>query len=239
MKYYSKSNNAIVIGVAVFLLLTSYLIYHFYFKDFGEYNKQDEKESIYIDVVDQDVINDVIATIIDNNLIEIAKLEKNIESINTIDNSTKLNLIYKSFKNKEEITTEEINNYLNNTFLDTIYYDKVDIYCNNKIFYNYKEDKYIKDEEVFCDDNIYNIYTNVSLKKKSNTYILTLSYLWSRDDKYYYTYKDVINDNNYFKVEKDKELEDNYNEIKNYLHEYTYIFEKYNDNYLISGFKYK
>lgn len=238
MKYYNKSNNIIVIIVAIFLLLTSYIIYHFYFKDFGEYNKQEEKESIYIDVKDEKILNDILTTIKDNNLIDIAKLEKDYESINALDNTNKLNLIYKVFNNKRNITIDEINSYLNNSFLGTIYYDNMDIYCDNNIIYKFEDNKYIYNEESSCNNKIDYTYKVISLKKKSNTYIITLTYLWSNLEDYYYTYKDLLNNNYSIKKEEDY-LENNYNNIKNYVHEYTYIFEKKYDNYLLSGFKYK
>ncbi len=238
MKYYNKSNNIIVIIVAIFLLLTSYLIYHFYFKDFGEYNKQEEKESIYIDVKDEKILNDILTTIKDNNLIDIAKLEKDYESINALDNTNKLNLIYKVFNNKSEFTIDEINSYLNNSFLGTIYYDNMDIYCDNNIIYKFEDNKYIYNEENNCNNKIDYTYKVISLKKKSNTYVITLTYLWSNLEDYYYTYKDLLNNNYSIKKEEDY-LENNYNNIKNYVHEYTYIFEKKYDKYLLSGFKYK
>lgn len=238
MKYYNKSNNIIVIIVAIFLLLTSYLIYHFYFKDFGEYNKQEEKESIYIDVKNEKILNDILTTIKDNNLIDIAKLEKDYESINALDNANKLNLIYKVFNNKSEITIDEINSYLNNSFLGTIYYDNMDIYCDNNIIYKFEDNKYIYNEENNCNNKIDYTYKVISLKKKSNTYVITLTYLWSNLEDYYYTYKDLLNNNYSIKKEEDY-LENNYNNIKNYVHEYTYIFEKKYDKYLLSGFKYK
>lgn len=238
MKYYNKSNNIIVIIVAIFLLLTSYLIYHFYFKDFGEYNKQEEKESIYIDVKDEKILNDILTTIKDNNLIDIAKLEKDYESINALDNTNKLNLIYKVFNNKSEFTIDEINSYLNNSFLGTIYYDNMDIYCDNNIIYKFEDNKYIYNEENNCNNKIDYTYKVISLKKKSNTYVITLTYLWSNLEDYYYTYKDLLNNNYSIKKEEDY-LENNYNNIRNYVHEYTYIFEKKYDKYLLSGFKYK
>lgn len=238
MKYYNKSNNIIVIIVAIFLLLTSYLIYHFYFKDFGEYNKQEEKESIYIDVKDEKILNDILTTIKDNNLIDIAKLEKDYESINALDNTNKLNLIYKVFNNKSEFTIDEINSYLNNSFLGTIYYDNMDIYCDNNIIYKFEDNKYIYNEENNCNNKIDYTYKVISLKKKSNTYVISLTYLWSNLEDYYYTYKDLLNNNYSIKKEEDY-LENNYNNIKNYVHEYTYIFEKKYDKYLLSGFKYK
>ena len=58
MNKYNRNNTIIVIVVAIFLLLVSAVVYNLYFKDYGEYNKTEEKkESIYVEVTDENIIH--------------------------------------------------------------------------------------------------------------------------------------------------------------------------------------
>lgn len=261
MNKYKRNNTIIVIIVAIFLLLVSSLIYNLYFKDYGEYNKTEEKkESIFIDINDENIINELLNTIDTSNLKDIAAFEKNIDNINTLEPVEKINIAYNSIKNEEkkEIDTIEIDNYFKKTFKTTIYWDKADIFCiNGEVLYKYdiSSNKYIYNIEHNCENHyeITPIFTKViNAKKKNNIYVLTVSFIWNNNeniDAVYSSYKDALSKENILLVIPSEDgnpsneiinnfIINSYDSIKDKLHKYTFIFEKENSNYLLSRFSF-
>ena len=178
MNRYKKNNNIIVITVAIFLLVVSALIYNFYFKDYGEYNKTEEKkESLYVDITDENIINEILDTIKVNNLKDVVVFEKDIDNINILEPIEKINIAYNAIKKDEEdieIDVLELDNYFISAFKTTIYWDKSDIYCaNGEVIYKFdlSSNKYIYNKEHTCENHneINTVYTKVvSAKKKYN-----------------------------------------------------------------------
>ena len=262
MNKYKRNNTIIVITVAIFLLLVSALIYNFYFKDYGEYNKGEEKkESLYVNIDDENIINELLNTIDVNNLKDIAAFEKNIDNINVLEPIEKINIAYNVIKKDEqnEIDVLELDNYFKNAFKTTIYWDKSDIYCSNgEVLYKFdmSTNKYYYNVEHNCENHneINAIYKNVvSAKKKNDTYIITVNFMWNNSiqpDTIYKSYKDALNqkdvllvipseDGNPSNEDINNFINSNYDDIKDKLHKYTYVFEKVDDNYLLVSFKYE
>jgi len=262
MNTYNRNNTIIVIIVAIILLLVSSLIYNFYFKDYGEYNKGNEnKENIFIDIKDENIINELLNKIDDNNLKDIASFEKDIDNINALEPIEKINVAYNAIKNKEitELDPIELDNFFKNTFKTTIYWDKADIYCiNGEILYKYdiSSNKYIYNIEHNCENHyeISPVYKEViTAKKKNNTYVITISFIWNNSenkDILYQSYKDAINKENELLIIPSEDgfpssetintfITNSYDNIKDKLNGYTFIFEYVNDNYLLSSFSFE
>ena len=261
MNYYRRNNNIIVITVAIFLIVVSTFIYNFYFKDYGEYNKTEEKkESLYTTVTDENIINELLNTININKLYNVAAFEKNIDNMNALEPIEKLSIAYNAIKkdNLNEIDVINLDEYFKNAFKTTIYYDKSDIYCvNGEVLYKFDMalNKYIYNNEHNCENHneISPAYTNiVNVKKKSNTYVITVDYIWRSSlhlDTMYGSYKDTINEKDMLLVVPSEEvnpssddinefIDNSYNDIKDKLHKYTYVFEKKEDNYLLESVKF-
>ena len=262
MNVYKRNNTIIVITVAIFLLLVSALIYNFYFKDYGEYNKTEEKkESLYVNITDENIINEIVSTIKVNNLKDIAAFEKDIDNINILEPIEKINIAYNAIKKESlnEIDVIELDNYFKNSIKTTIYYDKSDIYCiNGEVLYKFdmSKNKYIYNSEHNCEihNEINVVYTNVlSAKKKNNTYVITVNHIWNSSlqaDTMYSSYKDALNENNMLLVVPSEDgspseedinnfINNSYDEIKSKLHKYTYVFDKKDDKYLLESIKYE
>lgn len=262
MNIYRKNNTIIVLSVAIFLLVVSGLIYNFYFKDYGEYNKKDNiKESLYIDITDESILNDILNTIKNNNLKDVAAFERNIDNINVLEPIEKINIAYNSIKKDDtnEIDVLEIDNYFENAFKTTIYWDKSDIYCTNGevvYIYDISNNKYIYNAEHNCEKHNYvsPIYTKfIKAKKKNDMYVVTVSFIWNNSeylDTMYSNYNDALNQNNPLFVIPSEDgniteetinnfINSNYDNVKDKLHTYTYVFEKIDDKYLLDSFKYQ
>lgn len=262
MNSYKKNNTIIVIVVAIILLLVSALIYNFYFKDYVEYNKGEEKkESLYVDVTDANVINEILNTIKVNNLDDVAAFEKNIDNINTLEPIEKINIAYnviKGEKDNTEIDVLELDNYFKNAFKTTIYWDKADIYCvNGEVLYKFdiSSNKYIYNIEHNCviHNEISSVYTKVlSVKKKNNIYVITVNHVWSNaleSDIMYSSFANASNKKDMLLVipseagnpsEEDINnfIDGSYDNIKDKLHKYTYTFDKKDDKFLLESFKF-
>lgn len=262
MNKYNRNNTIIVIVVAIFLLLVSAVVYNLYFKDYGEYNKTEEKkESLYVEVTDENIINELINTIKVNNLDDIASFEKDIDNINTLEPIEKINIAYNAIKKdgQNEIDVLELDNYFKDAFKTTIYWDKSDIYCTNgEVLYKFdvSSNKYIYNVEHNCEthNDINAVYTNVvSAKKKNNTYVITVNHIWNNSkqtDTMYKSYKDALNESNMLFVIPSEDgnvdettintfITNTYEDIKDKLHKYTYTFEKKDGKYLLNSFKYE
>lgn len=261
MSKYKRNNNIIVITVAIFLIVVSSLIYNFYFKDYGEYNKgENKKESLYTLVTDEKIINELLDTININNLYDLAQYEKNIDNINALEPIEKINIAYNAIKkdDKNEIDVIKLDEYFKNSFKTTIYYDKSDIYCiNGEVLYKFDItlNKYIYNNEHNCEihNEISPIYTNVvNVKKKNNIYVITVNHIWKSNlqpDIMYGSFNDTINktnmllvvpseDGNPSKEDINNFIKNNYSDIKDKLHKYTYVFEKKGDKYLLESVKF-
>lgn len=262
MNKYKRNNNIIVIIVAVFLIVISSFIYNFYFKDYGEYNKGEEKkESLYVSITDENIINEILNTIKVNNLYGIASLEKNIDNINVLEPVQKLSIAYNVLKKEglNEIDVIELDNYFKSSIKATIYYDKSDIYCiNGEVLYKFdmSQNKYIYNNEHNCENHneITPVYTKVvEAKKKNNMYVITVNHIWSNSiqfDTMYSSYKDALNEDNMLLVIPSEEgnpsreninnfINSSYDEIKNKFHKYTYVFDKKDGKYLLESVKYE
>ena len=118
MNKYKRNNNIIVIFVAIFLIVISLFIYNFYFKDYGEYNKTEEKkESLYVEVTDENVINEILNTIKVNNLKDVVAFEKDIDNINILEPIEKINIAYNAIKKDEQVEIDviELDDYFKNS----------------------------------------------------------------------------------------------------------------------------
>ena len=266
---YKKNNVVIVIMVSLLFIISSAIVYFLYF--FDEPIKDDTKDSIYVRVSDPEIIKKLKDTIENNNLIELAKNEKTLDNINTASNELKLNMslnkIIKDYKFLDTIDATLLNNYFNDSFKDTIYYNKEDILCSckeklyiydketNSYIYNEKHEKH----EIY---ETYPYYTKVlSVDKKNNIYVIKVAYVWNtyKTNEYtntgYSSYNDSIDKQNplfEIKIEENasfdashkdyyaiKEIETNYEKYKNRLHKYIYTFEENNNTYKLISFKYE
>jgi len=262
MNKYKRNNNIIVIFVAIVLIVISMLIYNFYFKDYVEHNKTEEKkESLYVNIIDENIINEILNKIEENNLYNISAHEKNIDNINVLEPIEKLSIAYNSIKkdNQIEIDVLELDAYFKNSIKTTIYYDKSDIYCiNGEVLYKFdiSKNKYIYNSEHNCEthNEIIPAYTKVvEAKKKNNTYVITVNHVWSnsiQSDIMYSSYKDALNKKDMLLVIPSEEgnpsredinnfINSSYDEIKNKLHKYTYVFDKQDGKYLLESIKYE
>lgn len=260
MNRYKRNNNIIVITVAIFLLVVSSLIYNLYFKDYVEHNKfEDKKESLYINITDENKINELLNIISVNNLKDIAAFEKNIDNINTLQPIEKINIAFNALDIEDnELDVIELDNYFKKSFKTTIYWDKSDIYCiNGEVLYKYdvSSNKYIFNTLHNCEKHyeINNVYSKViNVKKKNDTYVITLSFIWNNEenkDIVYSSYKNAMNKENELLVIPSEEgnpsstdinnyIESNYDNIKDKLHQYTFVFDKTDNNYLLSSFSF-
>ena len=262
MNKYKRNNNFIVICVAIFLLVVSSLIYNFYFKDYVDNNKVEEpKESLYVDITDENIINELLNTIKVNNLKDVAAFEKNIDNINVLQPLEKIDIAYNAIKKEvqTEITVDELDNYFKDAFKTTIYYDKSDIFCSNgEVLYQFDlaTNSYIYNSLHDCENHFEIIpsYTKVlSAKKKNNIYIITVSYIWNNTllvDTMYETYDNALNqkdmllavpseDGNPSEEDITNFIDSSYENIKDKLHKYTYVFDKQDDKYLLESVKYE
>lgn len=263
MSKYEKNNIVIVIVVAFLFLLIAGVIYYFYFSDYEE--KEKKKESLYIKIIDDSIINELENTIKNNNLYVLARLEKDIDDMNSLESSQKLSMAFPVVsKNIDDsltigVTPDLVDEYFKNTFKTTMYWDKTDIYCEcSEVLYKYdiESNKYIYNisHKVHDSVNIYPYYSKVlDVKKKNDIYVITFTYVWDKFDgtkdfanNGYASYKDANNsENRLFSLENDSTLdlatqmiEQNYDALKSNLHKYTYVFEKVDNNYLITSFKF-
>ena len=258
MNKYKKNNFFIVISVSALYVLIAMLVYSFYFHDYE--NKEYQKESIYIEIKDEKIINELNLLIKDKALDNIAKQEKDIEDLNTINKEEKLYIAYKSIVDKLDnpkengIEINTIDEYFKNTFKRTMYWDKENIMCDcGGTLYKYDStlNKYIYNEEHLAHDNT-NIMSNYSkilkVEKKNQIYQVTMTYIWlsNNEDKVTaYKNKEILFEIDITDSKKDinnyitNEIEKNYEQYKDKLHKYVYYFEKANDNYLLINFDYK
>lgn len=263
-----KNNNFVIVMIVAFLyVVISLLIYNFFFLD---YNMQDEKkESLFVDVIDENTINDMLEIINKNNLYILGTYEKDIDNINALESNEKVNIAYKTLVTHDynNISSSSISEFFKNAFSATIYWNKNDIYCDcGNILYLYDKelDSYIYNENHLGHGllNIMPYYTKVlNVKKKNDLYVITVNYIWNNNTDYfgytntgYSSYQDALNMNNsLFEIEVSddlsldvsinsfavEEIEKNFDLYKEKLHKYIYTFKKENDNYLLVSFKYE
>jgi len=271
MNSYKKNNVVIVILVALLFLVVAALVYFFYFLEEPE-TKEEKKESLYVEISDETIITELLGTINENNLHIIATYEKNIDNMNVLNTPQKLDISLTSILNKindpytNGIPIDLFDIYFKNTFRTTIYWDKININCDcGEVLYLYNEEdnKYVYNEEHLGHgySTVLPYYTKViDAKKKNETYIVTVSYVWNNySDVYGYTntgyasFTDASSMNNsLFEIEVPdelpneevdsyaiKEIETNYELYKDKLHKYTYTFEKVDNKYLLVNFDYE
>lgn len=262
MNKYNRNNTIIVIGVAILLLLVSALIYNLYFKNYVDNNKEEEKkESLYVDITDENIINELLNTINVNNLKGVASFEKNIDNINALQPLEKIDIAYNAIKKEDQsvIGVEELDNYFKDAFKTTIYYDKSDIFCSNgEVLYQFDlaTNSYVYNSLHNCENHneVIPSYTKVlSAKKKNNIYVITVSYVWNNTlapDTMYETYNNALNQKDMLLAVPSEEgnpseedvknfIDSSYDNIKDKLHKYTYVFDKQNDKYLLESVKYE
>lgn len=271
MNSYKKNNVVIVILVSLFLIVAAALVYFFYFLDYPE-KEEDKKESIYIKITDENVINELENTINNNMLYLLLSYDKGIDNTNAIEESKKMELAIKSvIKDIEDPYIEGINIdlieiYFKNTFKTTMYWDKDNVICEcgeNLYLYDKDNNKYIYNNEHLGHGMIEVLpyYSKViDAKKKNDTYVITLSYVWNMYSEVYgYTktgyvsFNDALsNTNTLFDIEVPEEItddnidryaiseiENNYELYKDKLHKVTYVFEKNNDKFLLVNLKHE
>lgn len=259
MDGYKKSNIVIVMVVALLFLLISGVVYYFFFSDYLENNKEEKKDSLYVEITDENIIKELQDIIESNNLYILAEMEKDVDNMNSLELSYKLMMAFPTINNDKkinEVTTGEIDDYFKNTFETTMYWDNKDVYCScGKVLYKYdlENNKYIYSIEHESHDEIRVVpyYSKVlEAKKKNDIYVIKMSYIWdkldSSDDvvnKGFASFSDAYNEKNkLFEIEDDTFADDfinqNYETVKNNLHEYTYVFDKKDDKYLLVNFDY-
>lgn len=225
MNNYRKNNAVIVIMVSFIFLIVSSLVYFFYFIDYED--EIDKKDSIFVNVTDEIIINDLVKKISDNSLFLLGTYEKDIDNINALESSQKLNIAFKSIlKNvldpyESNISSEMISDYFKNTFDSTIYWNKEDIYCEcNNVLYSYDDsvDGYVYNKDHLGHGliEITPFYSKVlDTKKKNELYVITMNYVWNNysdifgyTNRGYISYNDAISMNNsLFEIEVPDELD--------------------------------
>lgn len=215
---YKKNNVVIVTIVSLLFILSSAIVYFVFFVD--KTTNDNAKDSIYVKVTDKDIIDELKEVIISNNLIELARYEKNIDNINTMNNSQKLNMAFnkiindKKYNYDEKIDANQLEEYFKNNFKDMIYYNNENILCSCKeklYIYDKKTNTYeynIEHSEhlIYKTDPYY--IKVLSVDKKNDTYIIKVTYVWStyNIDGYtnvgYASYNDSLNrQNKLFEIE--------------------------------------
>ena len=220
---YEKNNVVIVTVVSLIFIISSAIVYFVFFLD--KPIKDDTKDSIYVKVTDETIIEELENTIKNNNLIELAKYEKTLDNINAISNIQKLNMAFGALDN-EEIDNKLIVEYFKNSFKNSIYYSNEDIMCSCKeVLYTYDKEsntyKYNNHEHEIT--TIYPYYSKVlSVDKKNDTYVIKVAYVWNIYDIERYTntgyasYNDALNkQNELFKIEV-PDISANYNMPNNF-----------------------
>lgn len=215
---YEKNNIVIVIVVSLLFIISSSIVYYIFFVN--EPDKDNIKDSIYVKVTEKDTIEELKNTIINNNLTELARYEKTIDNINTINNTQKLSLAFNKLINDKEYLYDEkidaslIDDYFKNNFVNTIYYNKQDIICScNEKLYIYDNESNTYSYNI--SHNEHEMYKTIpyyikvlSVDKKNDTYVIKVAYVWNTYtiDEYtnvgYASYNDSINrKNELFEIE--------------------------------------
>lgn len=267
MNRYERNNVVIVILVALLFVITTAIVYFVYFNKPVEEEKKDsifvqvEDEKIIKELTDTIMNNnlEVIASL--------EKDVDNINTLSNKDKlSVAFPYVFDKTKDAYEngIDTKLFDEYYKNAFNTSIYWNKEDIdcTCDKKLFlYDKEKEKYVYNEQhlghgVFSINPYYKKVLEVL--KKNETYVIKMSYIWgyfdglSTTNTGYPTHNDVLNNTNkLFEIdipEEDvndinyyalKEIENNYDNYKDKLHTYVYTFEKVDNNYLLSSFRFE
>ncbi len=266
MSRYEKNNLVIVVLLAMSFIISATLVYFIYF---NEPIVPENKDSIFVEITDKEVINKLKDTIDKNNLIVLSSRDRNVENINTIPNKDKLEMAYKTLVDEDTkengITDEKIDSYFKNIFDTTIYWNKENIKCtcdNDLYIYNNELSKYEYNEnhEEHELSIIKPIYSKVlDAEKKNDIYVIKMSYIWTYYDgsnEYitsgYSNYNDIEKNIKLFDIELPeeidtedinyyavKEIDDNYDKYIDKLHTYIYTFIEKDGKYLLQSFRYE
>lgn len=254
---------ACVMCLIALLSVGTVIYFEYYYKPVQD-EKEVPKESLFVDVIDEDVINSFLKLDEDRRLYNVAKLERDIDNFNSIAMFEKLNIGFDSVKDnvydiyESGLDVSLIEDYFKDTFNTIIYFDKEDITCEcgNTIFtFDNNLNKYIvnDDHEPHDVTSIINFYTKVTnVKKKNDTYVVTYIKLWANvvDDTFtevYSSYNDALNKTNVlytfeleegirpFDTARNNFKEEYISKMPKYIFTYKYL----DDNYLLDSLNYE